>query len=133
MQRQHFLRCEWKMANFGGRVKWFYKRKIFNVITKLTIIIHNVRWIWETNLNVWKSYKRSFLLRVYSYVASQYAHDVVLTSIRRCFNVMDVVWTSKRRRVLTGIERLKELRCLNILMSEKLVGRKFFGRRVFLL
>ena len=46
---------------------------------------------------------------------------------------MDVVWTSKRCRVLTGIERLKELRCLNILMSEKLVGRKFFGCRVFLL
>ena len=44
---------------------------------------------------------------------------------------MDVVWTSKRRRVLTGIERLKELRCLNILMSEKLVGRKFCGCRVF--
>ena len=26
-----------------------------------------------------------------------------LTSMRRRFNVMDVVWTSKRRRVLTGI------------------------------
>ena len=34
---------------------------------------------------------------------SQYALDVVLTSMRRRFNVMDVVWTSKRRRVLTGI------------------------------
>ena len=34
---------------------------------------------------------------------SQYAHDVVLTSVRRRFNVMDVVWTSKRCRVLTGI------------------------------
>ena len=34
---------------------------------------------------------------------SQYAHDVVLTSVRRCFNVMDDVWTSKRRRVLTGV------------------------------
>ena len=34
---------------------------------------------------------------------SQYAHDVVLTSVRRRFNVMDVVWTSKRRRVLTGL------------------------------
>ena len=33
----------------------------------------------------------------------QYASDVVLTSIRRRFNVMDVVWTSKRRRVLTGL------------------------------
>ena len=35
------------------------------------------------------------------YVLSQYAHDVVLTSMRRRFNVMDVVWTSKRRRVFT--------------------------------
>ena len=34
---------------------------------------------------------------------SQYAHNVVLTTIRRRFNVMDVVWTSKRRRVLTGM------------------------------
>ena len=34
---------------------------------------------------------------------SQYAHDVVLTSVRRRFNVMGVVWTSKRRRVLTGV------------------------------
>ena len=33
---------------------------------------------------------------------AQYAHDVVLTSMRRRFNVMDVVWTSKRRCVLTG-------------------------------
>ena len=33
---------------------------------------------------------------------TQYAHNVVLTSIRRRFNVMDVVWTSKRRRLLTG-------------------------------
>ena len=33
---------------------------------------------------------------------AQYAHDVVLTSMRRHSNVMDVVWTSKRRRVLTG-------------------------------
>ena len=35
-------------------------------------------------------------------VSTQYAHNVVLTSIRRCFNVLDVVWTSTRRRVLTG-------------------------------
>ena len=34
---------------------------------------------------------------------TQYAHDIVLTSVRRRFNVMDVVWTSKRRRVLTGL------------------------------
>ena len=32
----------------------------------------------------------------------QDAHNVVLTSIRRRFNVMDVVWTLKRRRVRTG-------------------------------
>ena len=36
-------------------------------------------------------------------VASQYAQNVVLTSIRRRFNAMDVVWMSKRCRVLTGI------------------------------
>ena len=29
--------------------------------------------------------------------ATQYAHDVVLTSMQRRFNVMDVVWTSKGR------------------------------------
>ena len=34
---------------------------------------------------------------------SQYAHDVVLASLRCRFNVMDIVWTSKRSRVLTGI------------------------------
>ena len=34
--------------------------------------------------------------------STQYAHDVVLTSVRRCFDVIDVVWTSKRRLVLTG-------------------------------
>ena len=33
---------------------------------------------------------------------TQYAHDVVLKSVQFPFNVMDVVWTSKRRRVLTG-------------------------------
>ena len=33
---------------------------------------------------------------------TQYAHDVVLTSVRRRSNVMDVVWTSKQRRLLTG-------------------------------
>ena len=36
-------------------------------------------------------------------VTSQYAHDVVLTSVRRRFKVMDVIWMSKRCRVLTGI------------------------------
>ena len=36
------------------------------------------------------------------YVLSQYAHDVVLTSMQRRFKVMDVVWTSKRRRVAYG-------------------------------
>ena len=40
-------------------------------------------------------------------VLAQYAHDVVLTSIRRRFNVMDFVWTSKRRRMFTGRELLK--------------------------
>ena len=35
-------------------------------------------------------------------LTTQYAHDVVLTSVRRRFNVMDFVWTLKRRRVLTG-------------------------------
>ena len=36
--------------------------------------------------------------------SAQYAHDVVLTSMRRRFNVMDVVWMSKRRRVrLLGV------------------------------
>ena len=39
-------------------------------------------------------------------IISQCAHDVVLTSMRRRFNVMDVVWTSKRRHVLTGIQVL---------------------------
>ena len=34
---------------------------------------------------------------------SQYANDVVLKSAQRWFNVMDVVWTSKRRRILTGL------------------------------
>ena len=34
---------------------------------------------------------------LYQTSSSQYAHNVVLTSIRRRFNVMDVVWTSKRR------------------------------------
>ena len=42
---------------------------------------------------------------------TQYAHNVVLTSIRRRFSVMDVVYTSKRRRVLTGkwlcVQRLR--------------------------
>ena len=33
---------------------------------------------------------------------AQYAHDVVLTSIQRYFNVMYVVWTSQRQSVLTG-------------------------------
>ena len=36
---------------------------------------------------------------------AQYARDVVLASVRRRFNVMDVVWMSKRCRVLTGMEQ----------------------------
>ena len=35
-------------------------------------------------------------------VATQYAHNVVLKSVRRRYNVMDVAWMSKQRRVLTG-------------------------------
>ena len=46
-------------------------------------------------------------IELYKFLISQYAHDVVLTSMQRRFNVMDVVWTSKRRRVLTGILLLK--------------------------
>ena len=41
--------------------------------------------------------------------STQYAHDVVLTSVRRRFNVMDVVWMSKRYRVLT--ESLSKSAC----------------------
>ena len=49
-----------------------------------------------------------------SSIQTQYAHDVVLTSIRRRFNVMDVVWTSKRRLVLTGKrkEDISYLQCI---------------------
>ena len=36
------------------------------------------------------------------YKVTQYAQGVVLASVRRRFNVMDVVWMSKRCRVLTG-------------------------------
>ena len=36
-------------------------------------------------------------------IICQYAHDVVLTSVRRRFNVMDVVWMSKGCRVLTEL------------------------------
>ena len=39
---------------------------------------------------------------LFPFLYTQYAHNVVLTSIRRRFSVMDVVWTSKRRRVLIG-------------------------------
>ena len=41
-------------------------------------------------------------LMVSTQLTTQYAHDVVLKSVPRRFNVMDVVWTSKRRCVLTG-------------------------------
>ena len=46
----------------------------------------------------------SFLLviDVYEFFHAQYAYNVVLTSVRRRFNVMDVVWILKRCRVLTG-------------------------------
>ena len=44
---------------------------------------------------------KSKLFVVVEVLTSQYAHDVVLTFVRRRFNVMDVVWMSKRCRVLT--------------------------------
>ena len=43
------------------------------------------------------------MMEIYKHIYTQYAHDVVLTSVRRRFDVTDVVWTSKRCRVLTGI------------------------------
>ena len=49
-------------------------------------------------LNKTRSYHLSSLRELF-----QCAHGVVLTSVRRRFNVMDVVWMSKGCRVLTGI------------------------------
>ena len=43
---------------------------------------------------------------------SLYANDVVLTSVRRRFSVMDVVWMSKRCRVLTGSDIRFDLNCI---------------------
>ena len=64
------------------------KRKLFKCLkVPYNLVVHTVRFA---------------LYYVYAYDFTQYAHDVVLTSVRRRFNVMDVVWTSKRRRVRTG-------------------------------
>ena len=51
----------------------------------------------------WLKYFNTYCCVFVFLVWSQYTHNVVLTSIRRRFNVMDVEWMSKRRRVLTGI------------------------------
>ena len=56
----------------------------------------------EISLGASKRIFFSTMMRTF-YCTSQYAHNVVLTSVRRRVNVMDVVWTSKRRRVLTGL------------------------------
>ena len=42
------------------------------------------------------------LLPFHFITRTQYAHNVILTSIRRRPNVMDVVWTLKQRCVRTG-------------------------------
>ena len=55
---------------------------------------------------------------------AQYARDVVLASVRRRFNVMDVVWMSKRRRVPTGLSyitnMLSSFKCGNFSRKESL-------------
>ena len=59
---------------------------------------------------------------------SQYAHDVVLTSVRHRFNVMDVVWMSKRRRVPTGLSyitnMLSSFKCGNFSINKVYSKRK---------
>ena len=64
-------------------------------------------------------------------IPSQYAHDVILTSLRRRFNVMDVVWMSKRCRVLTGIfipvghwvyKPIEDIFCFHLVFSPMLTG-----------
>ena len=80
-----------------------YYTSIFNIslpIHLLSIFIFfKCFFVFE---NVW-----IFSSSIYFYLfeSSQCANDVVLTSVRRRFNVMDVVWTSKGRRVLTGLKR----------------------------
>ena len=56
--------------------------------------------VWSTNGGV--RFNSVFDKELVLSKVTQYAYDVVLTSVRRRFNVMDVVWRSKRRRVLTG-------------------------------
>ena len=60
------------------------KKMLITTLQNSSINLHNF-----TKLNVNKN-------------TTQYAHDLVLTSMWRRFTDMDVVWTSKRRRVLTG-------------------------------
>ena len=50
---------------------------------------------------------------------AQYVNDVVLTSVQRRFNVMDVVWMSKRCRVLTG----REIKMLSIFKGRECLRR----------
>ena len=56
----------------------------------------------SSNLVIWLLDQIRYFLIIISTHHPQYAHDVVLTFMRRRFNVRDVVWTSKRLRVLTG-------------------------------
>ena len=49
---------------------------------------------------------------------TQYAHDVVRTSVRSRFNVMDVVWMSKRCRVLI----VAKMEILNIWKKQVLLN-----------
>ena len=58
-------------------------------------------------------------------IDSQYAHDVVLTSVRRPFNVMDVVWLSKRCRVLTGL-LYKKITPFLPALRQKVIKQKYF-------
>ena len=60
------------------------KEMLITTLQNSSINLHNF-----TKLNVNKN-------------TTQYAHDLVLKSMWRRFTDMDVVWTSKRRRVLTG-------------------------------
>ena len=52
-------------------------------------------------------------------VQSQCAHNVVSTSIRRRFNVMNVVWTLKRSRVFTGIFQYTSIKLNCVLLSTR--------------
>ena len=54
----------------------------------------------------------------------QYVRDVVFASVRRRFNVTDVVWMSKRCRVPTGLSyitnMLSSFKCGNFSRKESL-------------